>query len=70
MVVPGAMETDFTSGVVRDNPEMNSFIASQTALSRVGLPDDIAGALASLARVPLGLSLPQVSPLCAKKTDG
>lgn len=48
MVVPGAMETDFTSGVVRDNPEMNSFIASQTALGRVGLPDDIGGAIASL----------------------
>ncbi len=46
MVVPGAMETYFTSGVVRDNPEMNSFIASQTALGRVGLPDDIKGALA------------------------
>jgi NAD(P)-dependent dehydrogenase (short-subunit alcohol dehydrogenase family) len=33
---------------VRDNPEINSFIASQTALGRVGLPDDIGGAIASL----------------------
>jgi hypothetical protein len=37
VVAFGAMETDFTSGVVRDNPEMNSFIASQTALGRIGV---------------------------------
>ena len=36
------------SMAVRDNPEINSFIASQTALGRVGLPDDIGGAIASL----------------------
>lgn len=48
VVAPGAIETDFTGGAVRDNPELNSFIASQTALGRVGLPDDIGGAIASL----------------------
>ncbi|PSB06731.1 3-oxoacyl-ACP reductase [filamentous cyanobacterium CCP1] len=48
VVAPGAIETDFGEGVVRDNPEINSFIASQTALGRVGLPDDIGGAIASL----------------------
>ena len=48
VVAPGAIETDFTGGTVRDNPELNSFIASQTALGRVGLPDDIGGAIASL----------------------
>ncbi|MEG4837346.1 SDR family oxidoreductase [Microcoleus sp. B9-D4] len=48
VVAPGAIETDFNSGAVRDNPEINSFIASQTALGRVGLPDDIGGAIASL----------------------
>ncbi|MDL5054543.1 SDR family oxidoreductase [Oscillatoria laete-virens NRMC-F 0139] len=48
VVAPGAIETDFGEGVVRDNPEVNSFIASQTALGRVGLPDDIGGAIASL----------------------
>ncbi len=47
-VAPGAIETDFAGGAVRDNPEINSFIASQTALGRVGLPDDIGGAIASL----------------------
>lgn len=48
VVAPGAIETDFTGGAVRDNPDLNSFIASQTALGRVGLPDDIGGAIASL----------------------
>jgi NAD(P)-dependent dehydrogenase (short-subunit alcohol dehydrogenase family) len=47
-VAPGAIETDFGGGMVRDNKEVNSFIASQTALGRVGLPDDIGGAIASL----------------------
>ena len=48
VVAPGAIETDFSGGAVRDNPEMNSLIAKQTALGRVGLPDDIGGAIASL----------------------
>ncbi len=47
-VAPGAIETDFSGGGVRDNPEINKFFASQTALGRVGLPDDIGGAIASL----------------------
>jgi NAD(P)-dependent dehydrogenase (short-subunit alcohol dehydrogenase family) len=48
VVAPGAIETDFAGGAVRDNSEINSFLASQTALGRVGLPDDIGGAIASL----------------------
>ncbi len=48
VVAPGAIETDFANARVRDNPEINNFIASQTALGRVGLPDDIGGAIASL----------------------
>lgn len=47
-VAPGAIETDFGGGAVRDNPEINQGIASQTALGRVGVPDDIGGAIASL----------------------
>jgi NAD(P)-dependent dehydrogenase (short-subunit alcohol dehydrogenase family) len=46
--VAGAIESDFAGGVVRDNKEVNQFIASQAALGRVGLPDDIGGAVASL----------------------
>ena len=48
VVAPGAIETDFGGGAVRDNAQMNAFIASQTALGRVGLPDDIGGVIASL----------------------
>ncbi len=48
VLAPGAIETDFGGGAVRDNAQLNSFVASQTALGRVGLPDDIGGAIASL----------------------
>jgi NAD(P)-dependent dehydrogenase (short-subunit alcohol dehydrogenase family) len=47
-VAPGAIETDFAGGTVRDNPDVNHYLASQTALGRVGLPNDIGGAIASL----------------------
>ena len=47
-VAPGAIETDFGGGVVRDNEQMNAVIASNTALGRVGLPDDIGGVVAFL----------------------
>ena len=40
--------TDFGGGVVRDDPKVNGFIASQTALGRVGIPDDIGGVIAAL----------------------
>jgi len=48
VVAPGAIETDFGGGLVRDNKEINSFVAGQTALGRVGLPEDIGGVVASL----------------------
>ncbi|MDR3418949.1 MAG: SDR family oxidoreductase [Nevskia sp.] len=48
VLAPGAIETDFGGGQVRDNPQVNAFIASQTALGRVGLPDDIGGVVAML----------------------
>ncbi|NTI15034.1 SDR family oxidoreductase [Agrobacterium rhizogenes] len=47
-VAPGAIATDFSGGMVRDNPEVNKFVASMTALGRVGLPDDIGPMIASL----------------------
>lgn len=47
-VAPGAIETDFSGGAVRDNPQLNAFVASQTALGRVGRPDDIGGVVAFL----------------------
>ena len=48
VVAPGAIETDFGGGAVRDNADVNAFIASQTAMGRVGLPDDIGGVVAFL----------------------
>jgi len=48
VLAPGAIETDFGHGAVRDNASLNAFVASQTALGRAGLPDDIGGVIASL----------------------
>jgi NAD(P)-dependent dehydrogenase (short-subunit alcohol dehydrogenase family) len=47
-LAPGAIETDFGGGAVRDTPALNAQIAAMTALGRVGLPDDIGGAVAAL----------------------
>jgi len=48
VVAPGAIETDFGGGVVRDNAQLNSYIAANTALGRVGKADDIGGVVAFL----------------------
>lgn len=47
-IAPGAVETDFGGGAVRDNQDVNGFVASVTAKGRAGLPDDVGGAVASL----------------------
>ncbi|MEA5208411.1 SDR family NAD(P)-dependent oxidoreductase [Enterobacter mori] len=54
IIAPGAIETDFGGGHVRDNAEINQRLASQTALGRVGLPDDIGDAIAALLSDKLG----------------
>jgi NAD(P)-dependent dehydrogenase (short-subunit alcohol dehydrogenase family) len=48
VVAPGPIATDFSGGMVRDNPEVNKRIADMTALGRAGLPDDIGPMIASL----------------------
>ena len=48
VVAPGAVQTDFSGGVVRDDPDINRRIADATALGRPGLPDDIGPMIASL----------------------
>lgn len=48
VVAPGAIETDFGGGRVRDDKEINDMVAGATALGRVGLPDDIGGVVAFL----------------------
>ena len=48
VVAPGPVETDFSGGVVRDNPAVNKMIAENTALGRAGLPEDLGPMIASL----------------------
>ncbi|MDB5997834.1 MAG: Short-chain dehydrogenase/reductase [Pseudomonas sp.] len=47
-LAPGAIETDFGGGTVRDNAQVNKMVADNTALGRPGLPDDIGAAIALL----------------------
>jgi NAD(P)-dependent dehydrogenase (short-subunit alcohol dehydrogenase family) len=47
-VAPGAIATDFSGGMVRDNPEVNKRVADMTALGRAGQPDDIGPMIAAL----------------------
>ena len=47
-IAPGAIETDFGGGRVRDDADLNQFVASITALGRVGMPEDIGPVMASL----------------------
>ncbi len=47
-VAPGAIQTDFSGGMVRDNPAVNKMVSEATALGRPGLPDDIGPMIASL----------------------
>ena len=47
-VAPGAIETDFGGGRVRDDAETNRRIAEVTALGRAGVPEDIGPMIAAL----------------------
>jgi NAD(P)-dependent dehydrogenase (short-subunit alcohol dehydrogenase family) len=47
VVAPGAIQTDFSGGIVRDNPEINKRVAEMTALGRAGVPDDIGPMIAA-----------------------
>lgn len=47
-VAPGAIETDFLGGAVRDMPDLNAQFANMIALGRVGVPDDIGPMVANL----------------------
>jgi len=48
VVAPGGVETDFNGAAIRNNPQLKSYLASQTALGRVGMADDIGGIVAFL----------------------
>lgn len=48
VIAPGAIETDFGGGSVRDNADVNAWVAANTAMGRAGQPDDIGAAIAML----------------------
>jgi len=48
-VAPGPGATDFNGGAMRDDPELRRTLAAQTALGRVGQPEEIGDAIAALA---------------------
>lgn len=54
VIAPGAIETDFNGGHVRDNTEINRHVASTIPLGRVGVPDDIGAAVAALLSDGMG----------------
>lgn len=53
-IAPGAIATDFGGGVVRDNDDVNAYVAQGIALGRVGLPDDIGSAVAAILSDDMG----------------
>jgi len=54
VVAPGAIATDFSGGMVRDNPQVNKMVADITALGRVGTPEDVGPVIAALLSDDLG----------------
>ncbi|TCU67396.1 NAD(P)-dependent dehydrogenase (short-subunit alcohol dehydrogenase family) [Bradyrhizobium sp. R2.2-H] len=53
-IAPGAIATDFLGGIVRDDANVNTFVAQTIALGRVGHPDDIGGAVAAMLSDDMG----------------
>ena len=54
VVAPGPIATDFSGGMVRDNPMVNQRIAELTALGRAGLPEDVGPVIAGLLSDEMG----------------
>jgi NAD(P)-dependent dehydrogenase (short-subunit alcohol dehydrogenase family) len=49
-IAPGAIATDFGGGAIRDNDDINAYVAQ----GRVGLPDDIGRAVAAILSDDMG----------------
>ncbi|WP_331460931.1 SDR family NAD(P)-dependent oxidoreductase [Arthrobacter sp. zg-Y179] len=47
-IAPGPTATDFNGGAMRDSEAMRMALSGQTALGRVGEPDEIADAISAL----------------------
>ncbi len=54
IVAPGAIETDFNNAAIRNNPQLKTMIAANTALGRVGEAKDIGGIVAFLCSEDAG----------------
>jgi NAD(P)-dependent dehydrogenase (short-subunit alcohol dehydrogenase family) len=54
VLAPGPIETDFNNAAIRNHPERKTMMASQTALGRVGQPEDIGGIVAFLCSEAAG----------------
>ena len=67
VIAPGAVATDFSGGIVRDNPEVNKLVASHTALGRVAGADDIGPAIAALLADENGWVNGQRTDACPKR---
>lgn len=48
-IAPGPTATDFNGGAMRDDAGMRAALAAQTALGRVGRPEEVAAAIVALA---------------------
>ncbi len=48
VLAPGGIETDFNNAFIRNNAQVKGFIASQTALGRIGEANDIGAIIAFL----------------------
>ena len=47
-VAPGAVATDFSGGLLRDNPQVQEHLAGVTALHRIAVADDAGAVIASI----------------------
>jgi NAD(P)-dependent dehydrogenase (short-subunit alcohol dehydrogenase family) len=54
VVAPGAVETDFAGGEVRDNPDLNRLVAGMIPLGRVGRADDIGAGITAVLSADFG----------------
>ncbi|MET1114027.1 MAG: SDR family oxidoreductase [Comamonas sp.] len=53
-IAPGAIRTDMTRGAFDQMPEFVTLLAGQTALGRIGAPDDVGRVIASLLSADCG----------------
>ena len=53
-VAPGGIETDFNNATIRNNPNIQNYLAANTALGRVGQATDIGGVVAFLCTPEAG----------------